>query len=333
MSDVIIRAYLPTDNQKALEIERLSPQGKTVKIRFSRPRFEARALAYQKAELFCAEKSGELAGVAAIAKKRVLSKQGPLTASYLFDLRVHPQFRSLGIARLLHERRLLSAQDTDLAYALVVADNARAIHLFEQMKFKNVSDQRLLVFSVSGWRSGNQPLLPTDWTVLRERYTQHGDKSIWQYPERNYATLGDVGLYSNKNRTAFAGVWSNQSIMIEVVLEVSLKLRVLGTALHPFRRLLPVPPVPTPGKEIPSWYIHSFSTEKEVDTLPFLRSLLDLARDRGVEYLYIPMTPLHPRYDLLKKASVFEGKYIVLAQGKSLPNNGSNSLELEIIDW
>ncbi len=125
-----VREATPEDNAGLLALDRQCIVAASTPVMFDRsPDFFARSRPYSCWRAYVAEAASGLVGVAAVAVKSVRLGGEAVAAAYLYDLRVAPDFRRLGVARALGDaiRALARAFAPAILYSLVMEGNVPSL--------------------------------------------------------------------------------------------------------------------------------------------------------------------------------------------------------------
>lgn len=300
MADAVeIGVYDPSQNAEALEMERLCPQGDALRLSFRRASFHRRAENFAEWRIFTARVEGRLAGTAAVGLKDAVLLGRPVRASFLFDLRVHPEFRGLRLSR----RVARSAYDwgmarADFAYFYTVSGNVAPPHIARTVGMRELGGYAYLVYPTYRRR-------PVEGRPQRVPFEEaHAALLAASPPFDFYANPGcrpGVGGYLESwilregRDVAGGSVWTNRQILGEVVEAVPLRFRCADALLRaPLLRRLRRPHIPRPGEAVASWYLFdAFATEPGL-ARSLLRHIAGRALDEGIDYCHVPYQPGAP---------------------------------------
>jgi GNAT superfamily N-acetyltransferase len=125
-----VREATPKDNAELLALDRQCVVAASTPMMFDRsPDFFARSRPYPWWRAYVAEGESGLVGVGAVALKSVLVRGQRGAAAYLYDLRVAPAFRRLGVARALGDAIRAHARSFApvVMYSLVMEGNVPSL--------------------------------------------------------------------------------------------------------------------------------------------------------------------------------------------------------------
>ena len=135
------------DNARLCALARACPQGDRLRFYHLRDDHWERCRHFPEAEVFVAERGGELVGAATLARKAVWFADDWQSAAYLFDRMVHPAARRQGVGRALLRRQVAASPDAQLRYCLVLEDNHANRAMLEREGF-SAHPRRLLYYAI-----------------------------------------------------------------------------------------------------------------------------------------------------------------------------------------
>jgi len=127
---ISVREATPADNTALLALDRQCVVAAATPVTFDRtPDFFARSRPYAYWRVYVAENDSGLIGVGAMALKRVLVNARPVEAAYLYDLRVAPSYRRLGVAKAVGDaiRAHVRSFRPTVSYSLVMEGNVASL--------------------------------------------------------------------------------------------------------------------------------------------------------------------------------------------------------------
>ncbi len=144
------RWYHPTDDAALMQLERQCPRGDPTPFVHYRRRFIDRAASFRDYCVLLVENDeGAIVACAAAAIKETVSKRQPVRLAYIFDVRVAPPYRRVGMAFTLLtglEQELLTTFGCDGAYAHIVGTNRPSLRLFDALGYERRRQIRLLSY-------------------------------------------------------------------------------------------------------------------------------------------------------------------------------------------
>lgn len=287
-----IELYTAEDNEEALALDRSVVQGDAFRLSFHRSTFHRRAENFAEHMLFTGRIEGRLAALIAVGFKDVVLRGSPMRAAFVFDLRVHPDFRRRGIAR----RICLDARDhcrsmADFAYSWIIDDNRAARAVVDLLDAEEVGAYRYLIYPT--YRHLRPRRIPLE-TSLDEVHAQmvevEGPFDLYTDPRRGGNLEPHVSSWIVRDGGDAAGcsIWDNRDILGEVVEALPLRLRMArGLFESPPFRAAEVPRIPGPGEQVRSWYLFdSFATRPQL-AQDLMRHIAHLAREQDIDFCHL----------------------------------------------
>lgn len=294
--ELVIGDYEPADDAAALELDRRCLQGEAYRLSFRRSSFDRRARNYSEWRILVARLHDQLVGTLGIALKNVTLAGRPTFAGFLFDLRVDPEQRRRGIARLLASEALDWAfARAALVYIYVVADNRITQHLAAVLGGANAGTYKYLIYpTYRTRRTRNEARTATFDEAHAAFLVNSAAFELYSNPCCEPGQGGYVGSWMISRGTAVAGcsAWSNRGILAEVVEKIPRSIRFARRAISawPLRKLA-WPHVPDEGEELRSWYIFDFFATSAEAARELMRTVEGEAVDSGIDYCYIIHQP------------------------------------------
>lgn len=345
---VSIRRASDEDNQALLDVEKMCPQGTGLVLLFDRsPDFFLRSKAYDNYSVYVAEEGAKIVGTISTTIKE-LNIDGRRTKSvYVYDMRVHPDYRGKGIASSLHQHALAEADDARLAYVIIMEENYPSIALIKKMGFQNIHDVLLLNIplyerqtrTTHEIRSVTADDVPQVVDLINDYYRDRDFFSLLTETDFLDKTkrlpgygLQNVQVIEEGNRiVACAGLWDYSEIFRVSALRVSAKLRVLRSFLKFISIFRETARLPSVGEPFRLMYVRDFAFIGKMDLVDELvRHCLCLANDRGCNFLSFALDPADPIIPLLAKYKPVRVTYHVYA--KSLEQKALSSPTMMYID-
>jgi GNAT superfamily N-acetyltransferase len=293
---LVIADYTPADDEEALDLDRRCAQGGVFRLSFERTTFRRRAENFREWRILTARLDGVLVGTIGAALKDVTLLGEQTRAAFIFDLRVHPPFRRMGIAKRLSEEILGWAfLNARVAYTYVVADNRITRHLAAVLGATLVADYEYLVYPTFRPESATSAVESATFEDVHEGFLGTASSlDFYANPECHRGGGGYVDSWFARRDGDVAGCscWSNRGILGEVVERIPLSLRIAGQLL----RAWPIsrhrwPHVPRPGEELRSWYVFDFFASNAQLACEVMRRVESEAVRQGIDYCYIIHQP------------------------------------------
>jgi GNAT superfamily N-acetyltransferase len=327
--DIEISPYSGEDDAAARALEELCVQGMTLKLKFRRPNFRARSELYENYRIYCARRDGELVGIIAGALKGAKLHGEDILALYVYDLRVHPAFRKMGVGKRL-TNALLDDQgrEADCIYTLINGENEKALNLAGRNFDPKVSIP-LTYALIPVYRKRREP---ATWRFdkaakIRESYvqTQAGHEFMPLFNEEKQA--GYVGSLVLEGRAGTGcSIWTNEDLLAEQIIRIPSRmkaLRILFGLLKPFIKL---PHIPAANEVILSWFLFDLHADSSQSLGSLLAAVNNYALAQGRTYLYVLLRNDDPILQQLREAGLkfFTFPYRFLAKGRAFPRESDN---------
>lgn len=330
---IIIREYLPSDNQAALLLEERCPQGEELKIGFHRKYFHQRSEMYDDHLILAGFYEKRLVALVAGAVKEILVNGKKIKAGHFYDLRVDPDYRrlKLGIARkMCHAIVSRISPKAALIYCLIAGRNLRALHLVKKTYHAQVIIPfKYIINPVYKKRKVKGSIRESGFEETHKNFLKyHPRLDFYCSPDRGrlYGYVNSYGLESCSGE-AGCSVWSSKEILGERIESIPKKfraLRSLFTTLSPFIR---TPYIPREGESLDSWYLFDFYASDYECAKDLFLHINNLALQQKKHYIYIPLKEKDGFFPVLRKCcwkfSPFIDYYI-LASGNPLPHSDSD---------
>ena len=322
MHNLEICNYTKEDNEAALELERMCPQGDSIKLRFVRSEFHRRSDVYEKSLILCAKFRGELIGVAAGADKIVSLNGKEIKSIYGYDLRIHPQFRKYGTAKTLTEAVIKSfGTEIDCNYTFVAAQNERALG-FVKRSFGAQVIIPFVYFIIPVYRKTVSVTMQNDSAeYVHNAFLQHNEKLQFVPPFKTEKLLGYVKSLSLGN-IAGCSIWTNENLLAEQVVNLPWQLSALSVLQKMINPVISTPKIPKKNEILKSWFLFDLFANNEKSLMNMIRSISNSAYEQGKDYLYVFLQKDSPMCLMLSQLPVkmFTLPYYYLARGKHIPN-------------
>ncbi|UCF19276.1 MAG: GNAT family N-acetyltransferase [Gemmatimonadota bacterium] len=295
-SELVIADYEPDDNAAALELDRKCLQGEAYRLSFRRSTFDRRARNYRDWRILVARLSDQVVGTLGMALKDVTLDGKSTSAGFLFDLRVHPEYRRKGIAQRLAAKALDWAfARAPVVYIYVVADNRITQHIASLLGGSDAGTYAYLVYPTYRTGRARTEAHTATFNEIHEAYLAHSTPfQLYSNPQCRPGRGGYVGSWIIGGGTAEAGcsAWSNRGILAEVVERIPVPIRLARRTISawPLRKR-PWPHLPEKGEELRSWYIFDFFATSTMAARELMRSVETEAVANEIDYCYVIHQP------------------------------------------
>lgn len=322
MHNLEICNYTKGDNEAALELEGMCPQGDSIKLRFVRTEFHRRSEVYEKSRILSAKHGGKLVGVAAGAEKVVTVNGKEIKSVYGYDLRVHPQFRKFGTAKTLTDAVIKTFGDEiDCNYTFVAAQNERALG-FVKKSFGAQVIIPFVYFIIPVYRKVKSVTVQNDTAEnVHNAFLQHNEK-LQFVPQFNKEKLfGYIKSVSHGNN-AGCSIWTNENLLAEQVVNLPWQLSALSVLQKMIKPFISTPNIPKKNEILKSWFLFDLFANDEKSLVNMISSISNCAYEQGKDYLYVFLQKDSPLCLMLNNLplKMFTLPYYFLARGKHIPN-------------
>lgn len=336
MSDLRILPYTGEDNEAALSLEEQCVQGKSLSLKFCRPTFHARSEVYDNCRILCAKVGGMLVGIVAGTVKFVKLREEMIRAAYIYDLRVHPDYRKYGLAKRLASAVLDDiGQSVDCIYTLIAGQNERAIGLARRsFGAKVVLPLTYAVLPVYKTLKEEEQHRFTDASGVHQTYLERNPSMEFVPEFDEQKLLGYVASLSVANpEEGSCSIWTNENLLAEQVVTVPVYLRILRAMTTPLRPFLKMPSIPMSDEIVRSWFLFDFYATDERSARNLMATVNNFALSHDKKFVYIFLQSHDPALVLIRRSGcpVFTFPYLLLAKGQKIPCE-SDKVYLDIRD-
>ena len=319
-----ITTYTFEDNEAALDLEEQCVQGESIVLKYRRPTFHARSQVYDKYRILCAKIENKLVGITAWAEKSVRLHGELICAAYLYDMRVHPDYRAKGVAiRLTRAMFDNIGQDVDCIYTLIAGENKRALGLAQRIfGMKLVIPFTYAVVPVyKKFKQANNYFLASAEEVHKQYF--HTNDQTDFIPEFNEKKMiGYVAsIILSEENVGGCSLWTNENLLAEQVASIPRSYRIQRLLSKPLRLFVKLPYIPKPADIIPSWFLYDLYAGSEGDFRSLLASVNNLAYEKRRKYLYALLQSNDQILAFIKRAGhkIYTFPYYFLAKGRITP--------------
>lgn len=324
MHNLRIEPFTDNDNESALTLESQSRQGKSLVLKYRRPTFHARSKAYHNYKIFCAKQGNSLVGIIAWAEKYVQLHSKTVRTAYLYDLRVHPEYRNQGIAKKLVDTvRKDIGHAADCNYTWVTGQNNVTLNLAQNIFNMNFV-MPFTYFVIPVYKK--LKLIETYVTITasdaHENYVAN-NQGIEFIPEFDDNKLLGYVTSTGEAKTKNSGcsIWTNENLLAEQVVSIPYHYRIMKSLIAPFRLFAKLPYIPKPNDILRSWFLFDFFAKDENSLQSLLTAIKNIAFDHNRHYIYILLQNNDVLLNYIKrlKHHLYIFPYFFLASGHSLP--------------
>lgn len=321
-NDISIVPYRVEQNEEALFLEALCPQGEEIMVRFIRPTFHKRSEVYERAIIFSAVCEGKLIGIATGAEKELSLHGETIHAAYGFDLRVHPAFRKFGTAKRLTDAfKEYFGNKINCNYTYIAGQNKRALaHVRMGVGSRVAIPMTYFIFPV--YKPMIQTMEFTDVSMdeLHSLFLKNTPGIDFVPTMKREKMHGYISSITDGNQTG-TSIWTNEEILAEQVLRLPTRLSMLRFAQQLFSPILRLPNIPKIGETIKSWFLFDLFAKDEHSLRQILAAVNEQALDKGKDFLYVLLYNNDPLTAMIKQTGIkyFTIPYIFMANGDHIP--------------
>jgi ribosomal protein S18 acetylase RimI-like enzyme len=324
MTDIKIVPYTEKDNEAGLALEDQCTQGKSLVLKFKRPTFHARSQVYDNYKILCAKSGSKLIGIIAGTRKTVQLHGEKIHAVYVYDLRVHPDFRRKGIGKQLLNALLEEIGQLDCIYMLIAGGNEQALALATRnFEAKVIAPLTYLVIPVYKELEEKEEYRFKTASEVHELFMKKN-------PDLEFVPKFDKqklhGLVSsitlNKSEKSGCSIWTNENLLAEQVVRIPLLLKLIKMFAAPLRPIIKVPAIPQSKEIIQSWFLFDFYGKDRESVRNLLAVVNNLALVNDRTCLYILLQAGNPMIQFVKAADlrIFKFPYVFFAKGAKIPD-------------
>lgn len=322
-SKIQIVPYTVADNESTLRLEEQCAQGESLRLRFLRTTFHARSEVYENYRILCAKLDGSLIGIVAGAEKLLKLHDELIRAIYLYDLRVHPDYRRYGTATRLVNTLLEDLGRGDCIYSLIAGENKRALALARTVLGASritipLTYAALPVYKRMNANTGYRTTTALD---VHKMYLEHNQdiQFIPAFDEKRMR--GHFKSIVTENEKSGFSIWTNENLLQEQVVNVPYRFRIMRILTIPFHTFLKLPHIPKQNEIIRSWFLYDFYARDE----QFIKILLSLANNLAIEagktFLYLLLDSRDPILNQIRNSGlkIFFIPYYFIVNGRLTP--------------
>ncbi len=323
MNGFKIVPYEPLDEAAALSLEERCPQGTSIVLKFRRPTFDARSKVYDNYKILCAKLHDELIGIVAYTKKTVSLHRESVIATYIYDLRVHPDHRRFGVAKRLIEAIIQDiGDDADCIYSLVAGENVRALSLIRYyIKSDVVIPLTYIIIPIQKRVKRTNKYSISSISEIHKMFLKNNPSMIFVPPLHMEKMLGYVASIVLEAEQGGCSIWTNESLLAEQVVALSGYFRVLRVFTKLFGWFSRFPYIPDRGENIHSWFLFDFFARDKEAVHSLIAAVNTYALAKGRTYLYFLLQSDDPMIEFLKGVGlkIFTIPYFFIAKGRVTP--------------
>jgi ribosomal protein S18 acetylase RimI-like enzyme len=334
MNNLKIVPYNIGDNSAALELEGHCPQGESFSLRYIRQLFHSRSEVYDNYTILTLRSDDKLVGIAAGAEKIVSLKGRSIKAVYGYDLRIHPEYRKYGAAKLLSGSVVEHfGNDVECTYSLVSGENRRAVEFVRRgLGAKVVIPLTYVIISVHKKYKTNARCREIDFYEAHTAYLQREQK-LQFVPAMNLSRMSGYVSSLMINEGISASIWSNENILAESIAKMPFHYEFLAKLQRPLKPFIKFPKIPVINEIIKSWFLFDLNAADCRDLYDLIRVINNLALENKKDFIYILLQQDSIIIDWLKKINIksINFPYFFMAAGNLVPDL-SDKIYIDIRD-
>jgi len=323
LNDIRIVPYAAAANESALSLEAQCVQGESLILRFRRPTFHARSEVYDKYRILCAKVKNKVIGIIAGAEKFVSLHGEIIRTIYIYDLRVHPDYRKQGTARRLNNALMEDVGNADCVYSLIAGQNKSALIVAQRvLDAQVVVPLTYAVIPVYKKLRGEAPYQPSSVSEVHETYLKLLPDTQFVPALQENRLLGYISSVTLLNMESCGfSLWTNENLLAEQVVDIPFHFRLMRPLIAPLQPFLRLPHIPKPGEIMQSWFLFDFCTTDKKNTSNLLTIANNIAFDDNRTFLYILLGSNDSTLRFIKNSGfrVFTIPYFFIARGRITP--------------
>ncbi len=280
----IIDEYRPEDNLACIELERNCPQGESFRAYIDRLNFPVRAMQFAEFQIDVFKYDSRIIGVICSAKREIKIRGKTKLAGYVFDRRIHPEFRGRGLGTLLLKNTVTKnmKRGLDLTYCVISGDNP---DLQRESLYHQVGG-----FTYIYWPVYRNFSLNADWSecdLLKNHElarAHNGPFDFYTNPCEGNRPLNGF-LKSLQAKNAGCSIWDGKDLHQNVVLRIPRIYPVLRYLLKFWPGSLRNLHVPTRGEHLREWTVFDFWASSVCEAINLAMHVNNLAKENKVHFV------------------------------------------------
>jgi len=315
-----IREATQNDTEALQQLQARCPQGTTLVVStVNTPDFFARVKAYSDYRVYVAIEDNRIVGSTACALRSAMVNAKEEKVGHVFQTFVGPDYRGRRIAGQMHQVReeYLRQQKAALGYSLIIEGNIPSMHYVSREGFQRhriLVMPGLAVFKEMPVGSGYKirvaviddlpavaGLLNEAWQDC-ELYEPKSAEGLQQFITRTpgYDFDNLFLLEEDGNILACLGFWDWSQVMKITVERLNAKMKLVKLFTDVARFFRPMPSLPRTGELIKQIMLTPIGFKHPKYLAPLLKHINNLARQRGIGYIYCVCEQGHPLLSSLR---------------------------------
>jgi hypothetical protein len=273
MDNFILREATFDDSEKLKVLEEECPQGTTLKILSERDDFFFRSRLYGNHYTLVAVDEKRIIGVLAAVKKSVSVNGKEALGVFLYDLRIHPDYRrTFGGRIMLRAWKMVEQwskqQCADFNYGYVKSDNLIMRGFFNRKGYSVAGHMTIkgrAVFRKKPTKYRIEKIDCSDKVLFQDFSREYGTKNLmpsmlqqsYLSPEMMQTGLYDCYRISNNGSSASAGLLRISEAIRTKIIKIPFYYSLARIISRPLSSYIPLPVIPKSGGVLK--YYHSFN--------------------------------------------------------------------------
>jgi GNAT superfamily N-acetyltransferase len=315
-----IREATQEDNEELQQLQARCPQGTTLVVSIvNTPDFFARVKAYGDYRVYVAVEDNHIVGSTACALRTGMISGKEDKVGHVFQAFVDPDYRGRRIAGQMHQFReeYLRQKGAALGYSLIIEGNIPSMHYISRQGFqwhRTLIMPCLAVFKEmtvgSGYkiRTAITDDLPSVAGLVNETwldcelYEPKSAETLQQFITRTpgYDLDNLSVLEEDDTIVACLGFWDWNQVMRIAVERMNTKMRLFKLFAELARLIRPMPRVPRTGELLRQIMLTPIGFKHPRYLASLLKHVNNLARQRGIGYIYCVCEQGHPLLSSLR---------------------------------
>lgn len=322
-NDIRIVPYTAADNESALSLEAQCVQGESLILKFRRPTFHARSEVYDKYRILYAKVKNKVVGIIAGAEKFVRLHGEMIRTIYIYDLRVHPDYRKQGTARRLNNALMEDLGEADCVYSLIAGGNKSALIVAQRVfDAQVVRPLTYAIIPVFKNLNGEAPYRLSSVSEIHETYLKLHSETQFVPALQEKRLLGYISSITLLNvESCGFSLWTNENLLAEQVVDIPFHFRLMRALIAPLKPFVKMPHIPIPDEIIQSWFLFDFCAADKKTTHDLLTIANNIAFADNKTFLYILLESNDITLRFIKHSGfrVYTIPYFFLAKGRIVP--------------
>jgi len=323
MKEYYFTDYSVNDESSILALEKLCTQGDSIVLRYKRDNFRARSEVYENYRIICVKIDNKVIGVGAWSSKNILLRGKEIHTAFIYDTRVHPDYRKKGVAwHLIHYMLKNIDTNPECIYMFVAADNTRCLKPVQKLiGFKLAIPFTILVIPVYKKIKHNIKWSFSEVNIIHDMYLKYNSGVDFLPHFKKKLLKGYISSISIDNERTGCSIWTNKNLLAEEIVRIPLHYQIERIITDFLRPVIKLPHIPKPKEKIRSWFLFDVYAYSKTD----LKRLITVAKNHAFtnnqHFLYIRLQNNDPLLKIITENEFryYKIPYYFLARGTQLP--------------